>query len=176
MNLEKYGNAVSLIEKEKKYPLVKLMTNIDGTTLQTQTISTSLVISSLAQRLTFDKLSAFLVIADRYEVLGGAISASYMNIPLVHIQGGEVSGNIDNKVRYATSALADLHFPCSIEAYRRLIKYYPKNKVFNFGCPAMDLVSINANKCIETILKKSGHVGETKGFNKSYFFLNYFSF
>ena len=128
MNLEKYGNAVSIIEKDGKYPLVKLMTNIDGTTLQTQAISTSLVISSLSQRLENDRLTALLVVADRFEVLGGAISAAYMNIPLVHIQGGEVSGNIDNKVRYATSALADLHFPCSFEAYNRLIKIYPKIK------------------------------------------------
>ena len=40
-------------------------------------------------------------VADRYETIATAVAASYMNIPLIHIQGGEVTGSIDEKVRHA---------------------------------------------------------------------------
>ena len=53
-----------------------------------------------------ENLSCFVVVADRFEVIAGAICASTQNIPLIHIQGGEISGNIDDKVRNAVSAMA----------------------------------------------------------------------
>ena len=53
---------------------------------------------------------AVIVIADRFENLSVAISASYLNIPLIHIQGGEVTGSIDEKVRHSISKLSDIHF------------------------------------------------------------------
>ena len=58
-------------------------------------------------------------IADRFETIATAIAASYQNIPLVHIQGGEVSGSIDEKVRHAVTKLADLHFVASEHAAER---------------------------------------------------------
>ena len=69
-----------------------------------------------------------------------AISASYMNIPLAHIQGGEVTGNIDEKVRHAITKLADYHFVSSKDAYDRVVKLGENSKyIFNTGCPSIDL-------------------------------------
>ena len=56
------------------------------------------------------KPDAVIVIADRFENLSVAIAASYLNIPLIHIQGGEVTGSIDEKVRHAITKLSDVHF------------------------------------------------------------------
>ena len=60
--------------------------------------------------------------ADRYEVLPVAIAASYQNIPVAHIQGGEITGNIDEKVRHAITKLADLHYvsneSCKVTLFR----------------------------------------------------------
>jgi len=71
-----------------------------------------------------------------------AISASYMNIPLAHIQGGEVTGNIDEKVRHAITKLADYHFVASESAQQRVIKLGENpDFVFNTGCPSIDIAS-----------------------------------
>ena len=70
-----------------------------------------------------------------------AICSSYMNIPLVHLQGGDVTGNIDDKVRHAITKLADIHFATTEKSYKRLLLLGENpQKVFMFGCPAIDLV------------------------------------
>jgi len=69
-----------------------------------------------------------------------AISAAYMNIPLAHIQGGEVTGNIDEKVRHAITKLADYHFVATDDAYERVLKLGENpDFVFNTGCPSIDI-------------------------------------
>ena len=81
-------------------------------------------------------------IADRYETIATAIAASYSNIPLAHIQGGEVTGNIDEKVRHAITKLADLHLVASEKAAERVIKMGESpNRVFVTGCPSIDLAA-----------------------------------
>jgi UDP-hydrolysing UDP-N-acetyl-D-glucosamine 2-epimerase len=65
-----------------------------------------------------------------------------MNIPLAHIQGGEVTGNIDEKVRHAITKLADYHFVASENAKERVIKLGEEpTVVFNTGCPSIDLAT-----------------------------------
>ena len=68
------------------------------------------------------------VIADRYETLAAAVAASYMNIVLVHTQGGEVTGSIDESVRHATTKLAHIHFPASLKSKKNIIKMGEKSK------------------------------------------------
>ena len=57
-------------------------------------------------------------IADRFETISTSIATSYQNIPLVHIQGGEVTGNIDEKVRHANTKLADIHLVSELATQR----------------------------------------------------------
>jgi UDP-hydrolysing UDP-N-acetyl-D-glucosamine 2-epimerase len=79
-------------------------------------------------------------IADRYETLATAIAASYMNIPLAHVQGGEITGSIDEKVRHAVTKLADLHFVCTRAAFERVVRMGEEpESVFFTGCPSIDL-------------------------------------
>ena len=74
---------------------------LEGENLVTSAKSTGLGMAELAT--VFDHLrpDAVVTIADRYETMATAIAATYLNIPLVHIQGGEVTGSIDEKVRHA---------------------------------------------------------------------------
>tara|TARA_Y100000310_G_scaffold145356_1_gene144688 strand:- start:462 stop:1463 length:1002 start_codon:yes stop_codon:yes gene_type:complete len=84
---------------------------------------------------------AVVTIADRYETLATAIAASYNNVPLCHIQGGEVSGNLDNKVRHAITQMADLHLVAT-EGARRKVEHMLRNPmapVYVTGCPSIDL-------------------------------------
>ena len=79
-------------------------------------------------------------IADRYETIATAVSASYMNIPLSHVQGGEVTGNIDEKVRHSITKLSDYHFVSCNSAKNRVIKLGENpDFVFDTGCPSIDL-------------------------------------
>jgi len=80
-----------------------------------------------------------IAIADRWEQLPFAQAAANLNIPLAHIQGGEDSGNIDQKIRWAITAMADLHFPTTNDAFEKLTKIDAAN-VFNFGCPSIDVI------------------------------------
>lgn len=160
--LEKFGRPVSLIPSHPNVSVVELFSNVEGETLETQVKSTGLLIielSSILHRISPDLL---VLIADRYEILAGAISASYQNIPVVHIQGGEISGNIDDRVRNSVSMMSDLHFPCSNLAFQRLKKMEGrKGPVINHGCPAMDLIYTRETKNPWEVLRNNSHVGNT---------------
>jgi UDP-hydrolysing UDP-N-acetyl-D-glucosamine 2-epimerase len=81
-------------------------------------------------------------VADRYETLATAVAAAYMNVPLAHVQGGEVSGSIDEKVRHAVTKLADVHFPSTDLAGDRLVRMgEDPDTVHVTGCPSIDLAA-----------------------------------
>lgn len=57
---------------------------------------------------------------DRGEVLATAIAATTMGIPIAHLQGGDLSGSVDEQVRHAVTKLAQLHFPSTEDSGRRI--------------------------------------------------------
>ncbi len=113
---------------------------LEGENLVTSAKTTGLGLIELAT--TFDNLQPDLVvtIADRYETIATAIAAAYMNIPLVHMQGGEVTGSIDEKVRHAITKLADIHLVTTEKARERVVRMGEDPKrVFVTGCPSIDI-------------------------------------
>ncbi|MCC6722628.1 MAG: UDP-N-acetylglucosamine 2-epimerase (hydrolyzing) [Bacteroidia bacterium] len=107
----------------------------------------------------------------RFETMATAVSAAYMNIPLAHIQGGEVTGNIDKKVRHSITKLADYHFVASESARQRVIKLGENpHYVFNTGCPSIDLAhSIKSNPSLNfDPYKKYGGVGSCPDLSNGY--------
>jgi UDP-hydrolysing UDP-N-acetyl-D-glucosamine 2-epimerase len=71
-----------------------------------------------------------------------AVAAAYMNIPLAHIQGGEVTGSVDEKVRHAVTKLADLHLVSTEKSAERVIRMGEEpEKVFVTGCPSIDIAA-----------------------------------
>ena len=88
------------------------------------------------------KPDVVVTVADRFETIATAIAAAYMNIPVAHTQGGEVSGSIDESVRHAVTKLAHLHFPATELSRQRVIAMgEDPQSVFNVGCPSIDLVA-----------------------------------
>jgi UDP-N-acetylglucosamine 2-epimerase (non-hydrolysing)/GDP/UDP-N,N'-diacetylbacillosamine 2-epimerase (hydrolysing) len=73
--------------------------------------------------------------------LAVTIAGAHMNIPVAHIQGGEVTGTIDESIRHAMSKFAHYHFASNEDAKKRLVKLgeIPEN-VFNVGCPSIDAI------------------------------------
>ena len=81
-----------------------------------------------------------LIIGDRYEALAAAIAAAYMNICIVHIQGGEVSGSIDESARHAITKLAHFHVPSTRRAAEYLVRMGERPEcVLSIGCPSSDI-------------------------------------
>lgn len=138
--LDRYGSAVNYIEKDGFEIAAKVFNVLEGENLTAAAKTTGIGILELST--VFDNLKPDIVvtIADRFETMATAIAASYMNIPLAHIQGVEVTGNIDEKVRHAITKLADYHFVASEDAQQRVIKLGENPEiVFNTGCPSIDL-------------------------------------
>lgn len=140
--LERFGKAINVIKADGFTPDRSIHYVIEGETLVTQAKSTGLGIVELSS--AFEDLQPDMVVtvADRFETMATAIAASYLNIPLVHLQGGEVSGNIDDRVRHAITKLADLHFVASELSAQRVVSMGENPRyVFNYGCPAMDILA-----------------------------------
>jgi len=90
---------------------------------------------------TFERLSPdiVLVLGDRGEMLAGAIAATHLSIPLVHIHGGERSGTIDEPVRHAISKLSHFHFVATQESRDRLVRMgEDASRIEIVGAPGLD--------------------------------------
>jgi len=138
--LDRYGNTVRYIEQDGFEIAARVYMVLEGENLVTSAKSTGLGLVELAT--VFDNLRPDVVvtIADRYETLATAVAASYMNIPVAHVQGGEVTGSIDEKVRHAVTKLANLHFVATEKAAERVIRMgEDPATVFVTGCPSIDL-------------------------------------
>lgn len=169
--LGRYGNAVDYMEKDGFEISEKVFMVLEGENPTSMAKTTGLGVMELAN--VFYKLQpdAVITIADRFETIATSIAASYQNIPLIHIQGGEVTGNIDEKVRHANTKLADLHLVASEDAKQRVLKMGENPAyVFNTGCPSIDLADqvkktpkLNFNP-----LEKYGGVGEQIDWKSGY--------
>lgn len=131
---------------------------VEGETPATQAKSTGLGIIELATAFSDLKPDMVITVADRFETMATAVSASYLNIPLVHVQGGERSGNIDNRVRDSITKLADVHFPATSAAAQRLVDMGEAEEfIFECGCPSIDLAHrIDPSKTEESLAKYRG--------------------
>ena len=169
--LDRYGSAVNYIEKDGFEITAKVFNILEGENLTAAAKTTGIGILELST--VFDNLSPDIVvtIADRFETMATAIAASYMNIPLAHIQGGEVTGNIDEKVRHAITKLADYHFVASSGAHERVLRLGEQPKfVINTGCPSIDLAAeVKASPSLNfDPMSKYGGVGSNIDVNQDY--------
>ena len=140
--LERFGSAVNVLEAAGFTPDAKIRFIIEGQTPTTMAKSTGLGLLELPT--AFERLEPDIVVtvADRFETIATAIAGAYMNIPVAHTQGGEVSGSIDESVRHAITKLAHIHFPATELSARRVIAMGEDPQyVFNLGCPSIDLAA-----------------------------------
>jgi UDP-hydrolysing UDP-N-acetyl-D-glucosamine 2-epimerase len=138
--LERYGSAITTIEDDGFHIAAMVYIVLEGENPAAMAKTTGLGLLEMAT--VFDNLKPDLVvtIADRYETLATAVAAAYMNIPVAHVQGGEVTGSIDEKVRHAVTKLADVHLVSSHKAAARVVKMgEDPERVYVTGCPSIDL-------------------------------------
>lgn len=138
--LDRYGNAVKVIQSEGFRIDRTVYMIVEGENLVTSAKSTGLGLAELATVFNDLKPDMVVTIADRYETIATSVAAAYMNIPLVHLQGGEVTGSIDEKTRHANTKLADVHLVCCESARVRVEKMGERtDRIFMTGCPSIDL-------------------------------------
>lgn len=138
--LDKYGSVIDVIKADGFEPSATIHMLIEGENLVTSAKSTGLGIMELADVVDRLKPDVILSIADRYETISTAIVGAYLQVPVAHLQGGEVTGSIDEKVRHAVTKLSDIHLVSNEPAANRVrgMGEYPQ-KVFITGCPSIDL-------------------------------------
>jgi UDP-hydrolysing UDP-N-acetyl-D-glucosamine 2-epimerase len=141
--LDRYGNAVSVIEKDGFRVDRTVYMIVEGENLVTSAKSTGFGLAELATVFNDLKPHMVVTIADRYETVATSIAAAYMNIPLVHVQGGEVTGSIDEKTRHANTKLADIHLVSCDNARIRVERMGEQpESIFVTGCPSIDLARL----------------------------------
>jgi UDP-hydrolysing UDP-N-acetyl-D-glucosamine 2-epimerase len=170
--LDRYGNAVTVIESEgfKIDRMVYMI--VEGENLVTSAKTTGFGLAELATVFNDLKPDMVVTIADRYETIATSIAAAYMNIPLVHVQGGEVTGSIDEKTRHANTKLADIHLVSCENARVRVEKMGEQpESIFITGCPSIDLarMALESEPCdIAAVAARYTGVGATVDVTKPY--------
>jgi UDP-hydrolysing UDP-N-acetyl-D-glucosamine 2-epimerase len=140
--LHRFGSVIDIIRSDGFDPTAVVHSIVEGETPTTMAKSTGLGVLELASQFENIRPDVVLTVADRFETIATAIAASYMNIPVAHTQGGEVTGSIDESVRHAVTKLSHIHFPATERAYDFLLRMgEEKDTVHLTGCPAMDLVA-----------------------------------
>lgn len=138
--LEKFGRIDKVIEQDGFDVVESIHSLVDSELPLGMAKSTSLLLNDCAGAFARLRPDVVVVMADRFEILAPSIAASYQNIPLAHIQGGETTGNIDQKVRHAVTKLADFHFPATNQAANILRKLGAcPERIFLTGCPSIDI-------------------------------------
>jgi UDP-hydrolysing UDP-N-acetyl-D-glucosamine 2-epimerase len=140
--LDRYGTVTDLVERDGFEIAARVFMLIEGETLTTMAKSTGLGLLELPT--VFDRLKPDIVltVGDRFETMATALSAAYMNIPIAHTMGGEVSGTIDESIRHAVTKFSHIHFPASSDARDRIVQLGEREQdVYLVGCPRIDLVA-----------------------------------
>src|SRR5688572_19274002 len=153
--LDRFGSVVDVIEADGFAADAKVTMIVEGETPATMAKSTGLGLLELPT--IFENLKPDIVISvgDRFETMATAVAAAYMNIPVAHTMGGEISGTIDESIRHAVTKLAHVHFPANEQAAARIIRMGEDvDRVHVVGCPRVDLVS--------EIMESNGKLGQAE--------------
>ena len=168
--LDRYGNAADVIRRDGFDVDASVYMVLEGENPTSMAKTTGLGVLELAT--VFDNLRPDVVVsvADRFETLATAVAAAYMNIPLAHVQGGEVSGNIDEKVRHSVTKLADVHFVSTDMAGERVRRMGEAAAAVHVtGCPSIDIASaIDTTPLAFDPMERYGGVGEPIDLSSGY--------
>lgn len=160
--LDKYGSVDELIKRDGFKIYKKVFFLIEGESPLTMSKSAGLGLIEMSSLINEINPDIVLTIGDRFETVCATLAAAYMNIPIAHTMGGEVSGTIDESIRHVVTKLSHIHFPATKDAAKRIERMgEAKKNIFLVGCPRIDLVKeilkkkIN-NQLLNKILNKEG--------------------
>lgn len=145
--MKKFGNTSALVKKYFRKSVIKIKTNQQND----KNFNRNNAMGNLQIKLSKlfkKKIDLFLIYGDRMESLIAAQSCLNFSIPVAHFQGGDISGNIDDKIRYSISQLSNYHFVSNARCAQRLCKIgISKKNIFNVGDNHVDsLMQIKIRK------------------------------
>ena len=151
--MEKYGNTIVEIHKagftSNIYPFLN---QVEGESME---IILSNTIAGLSRYLHENKIDLIVVHGDRIEALAGAMVGALKNILVAHVEGGEVSGTIDDLIRHACSKMSHLHFVASTTAEKRLKQLgESKKSIFRIGSPDIDIMISDSLPTLEDVKQR----------------------
>src|SRR5438045_4983709 len=137
MVLERFDQPVKIVRQDGFPVDGEIYIELEGSTPATMAKSVGFGVVEFASEFQRLKPDVVLLIGDRYEALAAAIAAAYMNICIAHIQGGEVSGSIDESARHAITKLAHFHFRSTARSAEYLVPMGARpDTVLEVGCAA----------------------------------------
>lgn len=140
MVLERFDRPVRVVQADGFNVVGELFVELDGSVPVTMAKSLGLSVLEFASELRRLQPDVVLLIGDRFEALGAALAAAYSNHTLVHLQGGEVSGSVDESARHAITRFAHWHVPATQRARDYLVRMGERaDSILTVGCPSSDL-------------------------------------
>ena len=139
MHLQKeYGNTIDEIHKSK----IKNIYSFENHKQPSMDLTLANTIKGVSGHIKSKKPDLLIVHGDRVEALAGAISGTLNNVLTAHIEGGEVSGTVDEIIRHSVTKMSHVHFVANDEARDRLIQLGEmKKSIFTIGSPDLDLMN-----------------------------------
>lgn len=136
-----YGNTYKEVERSGFKNIHKFSNHNE---IENMDITLSKTIQGFSRYVSDFNPDLIVVHGDRVEALAGAIVGSLNNILVAHIEGGELSGTIDELIRHAVSKMSHIHLVANEEAKQRLVQLgeYEKS-IFILGSPDLDLMNEN---------------------------------
>ena len=147
--LEDYG--YTLIEVER-CGFKNITTFGNHTDEATMDLTLAKTIMGFSAFITQEEPDLIVIHGDRVEALAGAIVGSLNNILVAHIEGGELSGTIDELIRHATSKMSHIHFVANNEAKTRLVQMGEiETSIYTIGSPDIDIMFSNTLPSLATV-------------------------
>jgi UDP-hydrolysing UDP-N-acetyl-D-glucosamine 2-epimerase len=168
MVLGRFGKPVDLVRKDGFPVDGETFIELEGSTPATMAKSVGFGVVEFASEFQRLRPDVVLLIGDRYEALAAAIAAAYMNICIVHVQGGEVSGSIDESARHAITKFAHFHFPATRRSAEYLVRMgEAPQTILGVGCPSSDLARMLTGELPDEVINGTGsgaHIDLAKPF------------
>lgn len=154
----KFSNIKQLLKQQGIDKVLEAHFYLDGDQVIDKAKTLGLGIIEFSTLFSYLKPDLVVVRGDRFEVQAAAAAAVYQNIPSAHLEGGDVTGSIDETVRHAVTKLCHIHFATNELAKHRLLKMGENPKyVFNFGSPEIEALEYYLKQKPDlSVLRKSG--------------------
>lgn len=174
--VHRYGDLTKILE-EANIPIEKeIHTLLEGGEPITQAKTTGMGLIEFSTALDEIAPDLLLTSGDRYETIATTVAASYLNIPVIHLEGGEITGSIDDKVRHATTKMSDYHFVSTKRSKEIITKLgEPEERVYRTGCPSIDICEkiLEENRTNYDPQPEYGGVGDMVNVEDDYIVIQY---
>ena len=149
MVLERFQQPVDVVREDGFRVDGEVYMEFEGSTPTTMAKSIGFGMVEFSSEFQRLKPDVVLIIGDRYEALAATIAAAYMNLCIIHVQGGEVSGSIDESARHAITKFAHFHFPSTKRSAEYLVRMGERpDTILGTGCPSSDIAGCSTARSI----------------------------